>query len=46
MMAVGTLKELFFLGVLKLSVKDASGYDAEIDYCAEGTDQITALVFI
>ena len=32
-MAVGTLKELFFLGVLKLSVKDAFGYDAEIDYC-------------
>ena len=32
-MAVGTLKELFFLGVLKLSVKDAFGFDAEIDYC-------------
>ena len=32
-MAVGTLKELFFQGVLKLSVKDAFGYDAETDYC-------------
>ena len=32
-MAVGTLKEFFFLRVLKLSVKDAFGYDAEIDYC-------------
>ena len=32
-MAVGTLKELFFLRVLILSVKDAFGYDAEIDYC-------------
>ena len=29
----GTLKGLLFLGVFKLSVKDASGYDAEIDYC-------------
>ena len=32
-MAVGKLKELFFLGVLKLSAKDAFGYDAEMDYC-------------
>ena len=32
-MAVETLKELFFLEVLKLSVKDALRYDAEIDYC-------------
>ena len=32
-MAVRTLKELFFLGMLKLFVKDAFGYDAEIDYC-------------
>ena len=32
-MAVGTPKELLFLGVLKLSVEDAFGYDAEIDYC-------------
>ena len=32
-MAVGTLKELLFLGVPKLSVKDAFGYEAEIDYC-------------
>ena len=32
-MAIGTLKELFFLGVLKLSVKDAFRYDAKIDYC-------------
>ena len=29
----GTLKGLLFLGVFKFSVKDASGYDAEIDYC-------------
>ena len=32
-MAVGTLKELLFLGVLKLFVEDTFGYDAEIDYC-------------
>ena len=32
-MAVEKLEELFFQGELKLFVKDAFGYDAEIDYC-------------